>query len=120
MGLNLQPEELAAAAARLRRQNISDENAVCPSLLEAALDAAPAMCSRCFDMTIADTSAFASVSARALAFGKKSHIPQARTVRLIVPMSSEWRVLDVVVSERLHEWVSSLGRLPSSCMECGV
>lgn len=120
VGLDLQPAEMAAVAARLRRQNILDDNSVCPSLLEAALDAAPAVCSRCFDAAIADTAACSSVSIRALAFGKKSHVPEAQAVRLIVPMTSKWRVLDVDLSERLNEWPGSLEPLPDSCMECGA
>lgn len=78
------------------------------------------MSARCFDMTISDTSACLSFSVRASAFGKKTTTPLAEAVRLIVPMSSEWRILDVVVSERVQAWIGSLGSLPDGCMECGV
>lgn len=119
-GLDLQPEELAAAAARLRRQNFVDDTGVCPMLLQAAVDAAPAMSSRCFDQTIASTPACSSVSVRAPAFGKKSPTPLPGAVRLIMPMTTDWRVLDVVISERVQAWIATLGPLPDGCMECWV
>ena len=99
-------EEVALAFASTRRKLRLDLDGVAPYALELLFKAQPDTFMEWFNTCCSSTEQFMQVSVEGMPAGKTSNKPHVEDVRLILPQSTFLTVVDVIIAERIHSFVS--------------
>lgn len=112
-------EVIGEVASSLRRQAIIDATGLCPAAAALAAAAAPQATEAAFASLISSMAVMSEVVIKARALGKRTDTPTDGEIRVILPLTKDMSILDVVRAQRVHAHLDSLPPLPRSVLEAG-
>lgn len=115
-----QPLEVAEAWPRLARRGLADARGVSANALRALFEASPASFAPCIAALCASSELMGQMGVHRAVWGKRTARPCLSELRAVVPQSSLLSIVDIVVSHRLHAWISEHLLVPPGMYVGGV